>query len=192
MSEQIVQNCLIDTCVLQYALLGTERTKHLPSATTKLITASSDLLNHLKRIRISAITWAEIHRNLRAPDERMLKWFQDKVLVIPVTEETARLSARLLIVKTGQSNTCPRCLNSMQTTPCAKCHAKLPKSSHLPDALILATAELRKDIDVLYTTDGGFDFYKTNSLVQNCEIRRPPNPNGPLFERVAQTENASP
>ena len=191
MSEQIVQRCMVDTCVLQYALLSLMPHKSLPVSSKPLVEASAELLRQLKRIKVSAISWAEINRNLRLSDANALGDFHSRITIIPVSAEAAKLSATLLTAKTGHDKTCSRCLNSLQTTPCKQCKAKLPKSSHLADALILATAELRRDIDVLYTADAGFGFYQAESLIQSCTIRRPPNPHGPLFERAAAADEAS-
>ena len=191
MSEPIEPRCMIDTNVLQYAIFGAVGYPGTRPDHRLLFDSSLDLVRRLKRIRISAITWSEINRNIRKPHFTVIREWQMRMIVVPVTEEIATLAAALLSVKTGQERTCPRCLNSLQTAPCKACNAVLPKSSHLADALILSTAEIRNDVEVLYSLDGGVKSYVDQGHVHNCVVRRPPNPNGPLFEQASEAE-ASP
>ena len=93
----------------------------------------------------------------------------------------ADVAVKLLEKRNVEEKTCPRCLCSDLEHKCEGCGRTASSQQRVNDAVIVATADTRPDVSVLYAFDGGVLAF--GPYVTRCRIERPPHAYGPLFNR---------
>ena len=144
--------------------------------------ASSALLAKLDIIYVSTVTMVEFYRTSR---ENHLEWVDslgDRLHPLALDRASADKAAKLLrSLNTSNDGMCPRCMNQPNDVPCAECNCLLSKYHRVADAMIAATAEMHKEVDVLYCYDGGI--LKYGEKLSRCTVREPTE-----YEPPAQAE----
>lgn len=146
--------------------------------------ACEQLVRSLEGIRMSAIAWVEflraINRATGQPFSEALGELATLVRVEAVDPRVSVRAAELLNKHRQREDVCRRCLNVDVVAPCPQCGSVASHQQRLNDAIIVATADVLEDVEVLYSFDGGV--LELGTQVTGCEVRRPPNPHGPLWE----------
>jgi len=170
---------MVDTMVLAYATT-TSPTPDMKDA----VTASVALIGGLKAVRVSAIAWMEYVRANPKHDPEKLAAIQAKLFVDPFDGRAAAKAAEILNAHKATSGVCQKCLSPTKTSiACSKCALHIQKNFRLNDAMIYATAIVLPDVDVLYSYDPGI--MAMSHLGSGCTVKVPPNPSGPLFDRIS-------
>jgi predicted nucleic acid-binding protein len=181
---------MIDTMVLIYATRGVRPND--PDHRKAMIEASIDLVDHSPVLIVSALTIVEYMRGLRPTDDA--KRVQDilaRSTSLAVDGRVAKRAADLLQQRLrAPPSACVECLALMSDKGCATCKRMGSGYQRINDALIVATADLAKDVDVLHTFDG--PMMKYAEFVTGCTILRPPHAGGALFDHALYGSAAPP
>ncbi|HMU41493.1 MAG TPA: PIN domain-containing protein [Pseudomonadota bacterium] len=181
---------MVDTHILSYALYlpnGREDAK-----LAAMIDCSKQLIRISRVVRVSSPTWTEICRFKAPTGERAVAKLAEKIRVIPLTGAMASRAAELLDKRNKPESVCKKCLNSKaEPYKCVQCSKLISPQQRIADAMIAASAELTKDIDTLYSYDGGLLEFAPH--VKRIRIVEPDQDHGPLWERLKHpSEDASP
>lgn len=178
---------MVDTQILIYALRAARKGDSRDVKTLSL--SSQHLLATHPRACVSAISVVEVLRGLKDDEAQT---FTDLLRKIEVRAVSAPISIRAheLLSARGKAETlCSKCLNTLKASPCGKCQAQISRQQRLNDALIVATAEQARDVEVLYTNDNGV--LSLAKFVSSLRIERLPiNAHGPLFDRLYQADTS--
>lgn len=178
---------MIDTQVLSLACADPS-----PNAKTrKMQVDAAALVARQDRVRVSSLVVLEL---LRAPPDVVTKirdsGMLDLLTVYPVDHAVASEAARMLELARPHRDVCAQCFNTLRAAPCSGCHQLVSHQQKTNDALIVATAAVLRDVDTLYTYDGGM--ITLGGFVKTVKTVRPPSLHGPLFETNAVVDPASP
>lgn len=167
---------MVDTHVLSYAISE-------PSSNPKVARTQRDskaLLTSLSEVRVSSIVLLEM---LRAPPSVVAKLHAsslfDMLYVEPVDAAIAMAAADILERARNRSYACPRCLNVIGATACPECGQHVSRQLKTHDSLIVATAAVLTDVEILYSCDDGV--LELGTFVNTVKVLYPPNLDGPLF-----------
>lgn len=143
--------------------------------------ASQQLLKRMPVIRVCAIAWMEFVRGLRPPEKEAERRLYGKIQVEVVDGAVSDRAVRLLAARNLREGLCPHCRNALKATPCPRCHRLISSKQNLNDAIVVATAEILEDVDVLYCYDDGIKDFEQHLAPGSCRLAQPPHPIGPLF-----------
>lgn len=179
---------MVDTQILIYAL-RVARKGDPPDVKTLSLSSQHLLVTH-PRAHISAISVIEVLRGLKDDEAQTFTGLLRRSEVRAVSAPISIRAHELLSARGKAETLCPKCLNTLKASPCGKCQAQISRQQRINDALIVATAEQAPDVDILYTNDSGV--LALANFVSGLKIERLPiNANGPLFDRLYQTGEAS-
>lgn len=175
---------MIDTQVLSYAISKGKHFRNPTEVAKRMVRASCMVLAKESIIRVSAVTWFEIHRNANPDQVTFLKdlYAAGKIKVLPLDGASAQYAAEVLNKHYPPQNACARCLNTKKTKTCEDCKAKIPKQQRIADGLIVATAAMNRYVTKLYAYDTGVLGFA--DAVTGCVISEPPDPDGELFQHM--------
>lgn len=179
-----MNRAMVDAHVLIYAVRSV-RKKDRADLQSKCA-ASFALLRPLQTIRISAIAWLEVLRGLKPEEQERFSQLRDHVKIAAVDASTVDRAAALLRARNQAEKLCRKCLSAEKDRSCPACKRLVAAHQRVNDALIAATADVLTDVDVLYSYDTGVQAFGAH--LHSCRIETPPDPNGPLFERVRPSD----
>jgi predicted nucleic acid-binding protein len=170
---------MVDTQVLCYAVADPAGAG-AGTPLAEMCLASKVRLARMDVVRISAVVWFEI---CRMPAMRAaLAPFESRFFVDPFDGRVAEVAAALVEKCRNAENRCPECWAAKDAQPCKRCGANLSRQQRINDALIVATASEARDVETLYSFDGGVLSFAEH--VTGVEVKRPPSPHGDLFENL--------
>ncbi len=142
---------------------------------------SEALLKNLSEVRVSSIVVLEL---LRSPPSVSRKIRTSGILemlnVEPVDAAISMAAADLLERARGQKDLCSRCFNVRSATACRECGQLVSHQQKTHDALIVATASVLADVEILYSYDPGV--FELAKFAPNVRVMHPDNVDGPLFK----------
>lgn len=173
---------MIDTHVLIFACRSP---KDRDSADLKgRIAAATALLRTLDEIRVCAVAWFEFQRFLRDEERPIFERYRGRLRIDPVDAAVAERAVALFNARRSHPTVCRECLGTRDGHVCKGCRNRVCTTQRINDALIAASAEVQDDVTILYSDDSGIHDFALSVDPSRCEVRRPPHPDGELFERV--------
>jgi len=142
-----------------------------PKDLCRMQNASAVLLRNIEAAA-SAVSWAELARLLGPQGRPLLDRLERSMTVIGLHRGAARLASELLHRLRKSQDICPRCFSALDSASCPGCHRQVSAQQRIADALIVATAELAPDVEVIFTFDAGMLAFAP--LLTTCDIRTPP------------------
>ena len=171
---------MVDTNVLVYATRR-PRAKDAPEV-ADLTRRAKHLIAKLDPIRISSISMLEFLRGLRADEQEAGAELLSRTEAEAVDAVIATRANELLTRRVSSLPACALCFNAKTAATCKGCKRLVGAEQRLRDALIVATADILRDVDVLYTFDGGVIAFGEDA--KGVSIQRPDSADGPLFNPV--------
>jgi predicted nucleic acid-binding protein len=140
-----------------------------------MIRSAKALLASIERISVSAIVAAEYVPLAGNPS----LW--SRFEIVPFDAGQSFRAAELCKELREMPALCPLCLNPKRTPKaCSACKHHADRRGREQDLRVAAAADC-SGVQALYTFDGWL-ISDVAPLMRSCVIRRPPNPDGPLFE----------
>jgi predicted nucleic acid-binding protein len=170
---------MVDANVLSYGVIGGPDDKDLQRRECHF--ASRALIERLASVRVSAIAWAEFKRILRPAEVQRADALLKSTYIEKVDAAVVDAATKLLNDYRRVEKVCPTCYGSEESSPCKTCKRMLSRQQRLNDSFILATAVVLPDVATLYTYDQGIKELAKHT--GGCDVKQPPNPSGPLFQR---------
>lgn len=158
---------MFDTSVLIEAIQAA-----LGLSPTKKQLASLHAVESAEMVIISAITLFELEYGFDDVQRKAFARWGFRVEI--VDPAIARRAAELLRVAQGDPKICKRCFGLIPPEACSTCGGQATKQRKTNDTLIVATAELRSDVDRLYTSDGGMLYL--GKFAKGVVVEEPPPP----------------
>ena len=175
---------MVDTHILSYALCTPTGREDAKLRT--MIDCSKRIIRNTKVVRVSSPTWTEICRFKSPSGDRMITKLSSKIRVITFNGAMASRAAELLADRNRPETVCKRCLNSKAApNECTQCAKLISPQQRVTDAMIAATAELTRDVDILYSYDSGV--LNFSRYVKRIRIVEPDQDNGPLWDHLKQS-----
>lgn len=104
----------------------------------------------------------------------------------PVDASISMAAADILEKARNKGHLCPLCLNVIGASACKQCGQQVSRQQKTHDALIVATAAVLPDVNILYSYDGGVlelgKIVKDMKDMENLTVMPPPSIDGPLFD----------
>jgi hypothetical protein len=146
--------------------------------------SSRVLLDRIDAV-LSSVSLTEFVRVMGPENEAAVRYVEKSIHVIGLQRGAAQLAGSLLNQLRRRQDICPRCFNARDSAACPGCQRQVSAQQKIIDAMIVATAELAPDIDVLFSFDAGMHAFLP--LLTACDIREPP-----LFDNVVSLDRPWP
>jgi predicted nucleic acid-binding protein len=191
----VIDNSMVDTMVFIYGLAprvtsGKNAAKQFTERERLMHAASARLLRMMNPIRLSAITWFEYKIRETKEEAKALaalrgkksgRRAERKLDVIAMGPAESEYAAELYRKYRDSGKVCMSCLNHDGTIVCPKCKGVKSRQKRTNDIAIVATAEVSRAVNVLYSYDSGV---LTLGQYIETDVKEPETPNGPMFEAM--------
>jgi predicted nucleic acid-binding protein len=177
---------MFDTSVIIDAILA-----EFGVSSTKEQRAALHAVESAEAVIISAVTLFELEFGFVNEKQRQAfaRW-PTAVRVESADAAITRRAAELLRAAQGDPKICDRCFGVIPPEACSQCGGQATKQRKTNDAMIVATAELRSDIDRLYTSDGGMLYL--GRFAKGVVLEEPPPPPETTLELFRSVEQPIP
>lgn len=188
---------MIDAMILIHAI-GIENRIIVPDRSTPngrkrwdQARASHALLKDAKdsaRFVMSVVGWYEVVRGLEPRQAEWLSAFEGGIELRGIDSKIANRAAALHKVARKKKRLCEHCLGVLKDpATCSRCGSQRSQDQRSGDILMVATADVMRDIDVLYSWDGGV--HELARHVSNVHIKEPPPAEAKQMELVASEDD---
>lgn len=162
-----------------------------PSDKEPLLARSRDSRNLLltckSEIWVASVAWLEFLRGHRPEEEELADKVTHNVRIAPVDAPAVVRAHELLNARNLKEKKCRTCNSWERATPCSLCKKYVSNKINIIDAMVAAVAENDGKVNILYSYDNGALEYAPYVKRKTCRFERPPNADGPLFDRKSDT-----
>lgn len=135
---------------------------------------------------MAAVAWYEVMRGLRGPQREALNSWRGRINIIPIDAQVANRAARIHQASRKSGKLCPKCFCFKQPLHCDLCGNQRSEPQRSNDIVMVATADVRSDVGVLYSWDKGV--LALGEHVTEVQIKNPVPPPPQQIELPGATD----